>query len=134
METRDIIFFDGVCNFCNSTIDFIWKRNKNKNLYYCSLQSPFANSFLKKNQNIEIELDTIYFFSDGVFYKKSAAFMLILKKLNQPYPLLGIILGFFPKSLANWFYDLVANNRYAILGKKESCRLTSEEEQHFFIT
>ncbi len=129
----NIIFFDGECSFCNSTVDFIWKKNKKRNLYYSSLQSDFAIDFLNKNDVEEIKLDTIYFYSYGKVFSKTKAFVQVLKELSWPYRFAGKTLNIMPIFIANKFYDIVANNRHAILAKKESCRIPSEEERRYFI-
>ena len=49
MENSKIVFFDGVCNFCNATVDFVWKHNKRRSLYYASLQSDIAKEKLLKS-------------------------------------------------------------------------------------
>ncbi len=129
----NIIFFDGECSFCNSTIDFIWKKNKKRNLYYSSLQSDFAADFLKINEVEEIKLDTIYFYSNGKVFSKTQAFVQVLNELSWPYRFIGKTLKVMPKAIANIAYDLVSSNRHAILAKKETCRIPSEEERSFFI-
>ena len=91
-----IIFFDGECSFCNSTVDFIWKKNKKRNLYYSSLQSDFAIDFLNKNDVEEIKLDTIYFYSYGKVFSKTKAFVQVLKELSWPYRFAGKTLNIMP--------------------------------------
>lgn len=129
----NIIFFDGECSFCNSTVDFIWKKNKTRTLYYSSLQSDFATDFLKKNDVDEIKLDTIYFYSSGKVFSKTKAFIQVMKELSWPYRFVGMVLKVMPIFIANKFYDVVASNRHAILAKKETCRIPSEEERRYFL-
>jgi len=71
--------------------------------------------------------------SNGKVYVKADAAIQILKQLGGVYRLLGKIISVFPLSLSNLLYDLVAKNRYSIFGKKESCRIPSEEESKLFI-
>ena len=131
IEDKNIVFFDGICNFCNSSVDFIFKNNKNRNIYYASLQSHFAKKFLKKF-NEDIKMNTIYYHSQGVIYKKSRAISKICIELKNPYP----ILGFFIKIssfIGDVFYDIISNNRYQIMGKKDSCSIPSNEKKIFFL-
>ena len=131
VDERKIVFFDGVCNFCNGSVDFIWRNNPTRNIYYCPLQSEFAQKFLMQFDE-EIKLNTIYFYKEGKIYKKSKAVFLICFELKVPYRLLGRLLIRF-----TWFgdiaYDLIAKNRYKILGKKDSCRLPSKDEERYFL-
>ena len=131
IEDKNIIFFDGICNFCDSTIDFIWKNNKKRNIYYASLQSHFSKEFLKRF-NEDISMDTIYYYSQGIIYKKSRAISKICIELKSPYPFLGLFIKVLP-FIGDVFYDIISNNRYSILGKKESCRIPSIEEKQFFL-
>ena len=57
MEKRKIIFFDGVCNLCNGLIDYVINRNKNKSIYYATLQSDIAKLKLKEYDNIILDLE-----------------------------------------------------------------------------
>lgn len=131
IEEKNIVFFDGICNFCDSTVDFIWKNNKKRNIYYASLQSRFAQEFLNKF-NEDISMNTIYYYSQGVIYKKSRAISKIFIELKKPYPILGLFIkiSFF---IGDVFYDCISNNRYSIMGKKDSCRILSNEEKYFFL-
>lgn len=131
IEDKNIVFFDGICNFCDSTVDFIWNNNKKRNIYYASLQSRFAQEFLKKF-NEDIKMNTIYYHSQGVIYKKSKAVFKICVELKNPYPILGFLIKI-PSFIGNVFYDFISNNRYSIMGEKDSCRILSNEEKSFFL-
>ena len=93
MKNSKIVFFDGVCNFCNVTVDFVWKHNKRRNLYYTSLQSDIAKEKLLKRGVNDIKLRTIYYDDGYRVYQKSQAIFKILTNLDGIfYPLLGKIL------------------------------------------
>tara|TARA_X000001036_G_C20524935_1_gene743709 strand:- start:512 stop:919 length:408 start_codon:yes stop_codon:yes gene_type:complete len=128
-----IIFFDGVCSFCNSTVDFIWKNNKKRNLYYSSLQSDFSKKELLKKGIDDFDLNTIYYDDGFSLYKKSEAVFRILKNLDGLYPIIGNIGLLFPKVIANFFYDIIAKYRYRIMGKRKLCRVPSIDERKYFI-
>lgn len=130
---KQIIFFDGVCNLCNSFIDFIIKKDKQKKIFYTSLQSDFTKLFFKK-QNISIEnLDTIYFYSDNRIHKKHKAFFSILYNLSFFYKIFSI-LYFLPNFFGYRLYDYIAKRRYKWFGKKSTCRVPSEDEKKMFLT
>ena len=131
IEEKNIVFFDGICNFCDSTVDFIWRNNKKRNIYYASLQSRFAQEFLNKF-NEDISMNTLYYYSQGVIYKKSRAISKIFIELKKPYPILGLFIKI-SSFIGDVFYDFISNNRYSIMGKKDSCRIPSNEEKHFFL-
>jgi predicted DCC family thiol-disulfide oxidoreductase YuxK len=130
-EKYNIVFFDGVCNFCNSTVDIIYRRNKAKDIYYSSLQSEFARSFLAEHHIDSTDLDTIIYYSNNNFYFRSDAILQLSKKLSGLNKLLPAFL-IVPKFLRDGVYSWIARNRYKFWGKKETCRIpTAEEKQHF---
>ncbi len=126
----DIVFFDGVCNFCNAAIDMIYRRNKKKNLYYSSLQSDFA----KRNLPPEAlkDLDTIIFYSGGKLYYRSSASLQIAKHLTGIYRL-TVALLIFPRFIRDAVYKFIAKNRYKWFGKRETCRIPTDEEKNYFL-
>lgn len=132
VDNRNIVFFDGVCNFCNASVDIIFKRNKKRNLFYSSLQSEFAKSFLATHSVDFSNLDTMIYFSGGVFYFRSDAALQIAKRLNGGYRLFAAFL-IVPRFIRDGIYNWVAKNRYRFFGKKETCRIPNEEEKSFFL-
>ena len=126
----DIVFFDGVCNFCNAAIDRIYRTTKKRNIYYSSLQSGFAKRNLP--QEAINNADTIIFYSRGKLYYRSSAVLQIVKHLNGAYRLL-IALYIFPRFIRDAVYRLIAKNRYKWFGKKESCRIPADEEKKYFL-
>ena len=134
MQNRKIVFFDGVCNFCNFNVDFIWRNNKKRNLFYTSLQSNFAKEKLLSSGIYDVNLRTIYFFDGSKFYDKSQAVFMIFKNLDGYfYPLLSKVNIIIPLFITNFFYDIISKNRYSIMGKRDSCRIPNKEEGAFFI-
>ena len=128
-----IVFFDGICNLCNAAVNFIWKRNLKRNLFYTSLQSEFAkNQLLEENSNNQ-NINTIYFLDNGVLYKKSLAVYKILKELDGVYSYFSILRFIIPIPLSDFIYDVVSKNRYKIMGKRNSCKIPNKEEKAYFL-
>ena len=128
-----IILFDGICNFCNYWVDFIIKRDKDKTLKFATLQSDagkkIANQFSIENKNI----DSIIFIKGGNYFARSDAVLEIAKELKSVWKIL-YLLKVIPRHLRNFIYDLIAKYRYAIFGKRNSCRVpTSKEISRFII-
>ena len=67
---NNIIFFDGVCNVCDKTIDFIILHDKKKIFFYSSLQSDFSKKFFKLKKE-KLNFESIVVYSDGKFIYKS---------------------------------------------------------------
>lgn len=130
MQAGPIIFFDGVCNLCNSTVDFLIQRDKNKILRYASLQGTSASKLLTKAYTED--LNTVVFYQEGKIYTKSEAIIRALIALGPPYSLTSIFL-IFPDLILNFFYTLIAKNRYRLFGKKDTCRLPTPSERELFL-
>lgn len=134
MKNSKIVFFDGICNFCNVTVDFVWQRNKRRNLYYAPLQSEIAKEKLMKRGINELKLRTIYYDDGERVYQKSQAIFMILTTLDGIfYPLLGQVGLILPRIISDYLYDIISKNRYHIMGKRDSCRVPSIEEQEYFL-
>jgi len=86
------------------------------------------------NEGIDdIKMDTIYFYSKGIVYSKTKAFVKILGELHLGYRLLAKVLNILPVSISNIVYDKVAKNRHSIFGSKDTCRIPTKEEKEYFI-
>ena len=134
MKNSKIVFFDGICNFCNVTVDFVWQRNKRRNLYYAPLQSEIAKEKLMKRGINELKLRTMYYDDGERVYQKSQAIFMILTNLDSIfYRLTGKIALVFPIIISDYLYDHVSKNRYHIMGKRDSCRIPNIEEEEYFL-
>ena len=127
-----LIFFDGVCNLCNASVQFAIERDK-KNLFkFTALQGEYAKAVLPKF-NVDLsQLNSIILLEDGQLYTKSTAALKIAKKLNGLWPTLYVFI-LVPKFIRDWFYDIIAKNRYKWWGRQESCWLPTPELKQRFI-
>lgn len=125
-----VIFFDGVCGLCNGFIDFVMKIDKDQKFHFSPLQSEYA----KKNLPEEMtrDLKTIVYKDGDNLSMKSDAVLKILKEIGGVWSLAsaGRIL---PGTLRDSAYEMVAENRYKLFGKKETCRLPTPEERSRFV-
>jgi predicted DCC family thiol-disulfide oxidoreductase YuxK len=132
IDKRQIVFFDGDCNFCNSSVDFIFKRNSQRSFYFSSLQSDFAEGFFR-SFNREITLNTVYLYQNGRIYNRSRAIFLIAKDLDGPYRFFSVLRYIIPKFLSDMVYDVFAKNRHYLKRKKVSCRIPEAWELEYFV-
>lgn len=124
-KLNNIIFFDGVCNVCDKTVDFILNHDKKNKFFYSSLQSDFSEKFFKsKNENLNLE--SIVVFSDDKFLYKSKGIIYILKNIGGYPRIIGFLLGIFPKFISDYFYSLFAKYRYKLFGKMDICKIPTE--------
>lgn len=127
---KRIIFYDGDCGFCNSSVQFILDYRK-KTFYFAPLQSDFAKKKIEQEEGLKIEMNTLYFLDHGKLYEKSTAVLRISRGLKGGYPLLYYIGIIFPKFFRDWMYDFVAKRRHKI--QPDLCAMPSEEERKFFL-
>jgi predicted DCC family thiol-disulfide oxidoreductase YuxK len=121
-----IILFDGVCNLCNTSVNFVIRNDKKGVFKFAPIQSDFGEITLKKHSINSKDTDSIILIDADNYYIKSSAALYIAKDLSGAYPLLFCFM-FVPKFMRNWVYDFVAKNRYKWYGKKESCMIPTPE-------
>ena len=129
---QQIVFFDGVCNLCNRSVNFLIKHDKKGVLKFASLQSTFAKNTLPKSLLDSEALDSILFYTEGKYYKKSNAILKLFKTLGGFFYVfqLGYLL---PPFLRNGVYTLIANNRYRWFGTTAQCSVPSADVKDRFL-
>lgn len=132
MKTKKIILFDGVCNLCNSSVQFIIERDTKNVFLFSSLQSDFGQKILKENNLNEENFDSIILIDEDKIYQKSDAALRIAKELQSPIKYFNLFL-ILPQFLRDFGYDLIAKNRYKFFGKQESCWIPTEELKNKFL-
>jgi len=121
-QDKPIIFFDGVCNLCNSSVQFILKRDKNELFLFSSLQSDASKEILLQYKLENLALNTIILLEDGIIHQKSTAILRIARRLSgiYKYTYLFIII---PKFIRDGIYSFISKRRYRWFGKQDSCML-----------
>ena len=132
-NNKKIILFDGVCNFCNSSVLRIITHDKKNIFLFTSLQSE-SGKLLTAHFNIDTtKIDSIILVeSDTKYYIKSTAALKILKQFNGIWKLFQIC-WIIPSFIRNSLYNYIAKNRYSWFGKKDNCMIPSPEIKSKFI-
>jgi predicted DCC family thiol-disulfide oxidoreductase YuxK len=128
---RRIILFDGVCNLCNSSVQFIIQRDPEGKYKFAAFQSGTGLELMKE-YHITKELDSIVLIEGNQFFKKSNAAIRIGKNLRGGWKYLGL-LAVVPLPIRDFFYDRMAKNRYKWFGKLDNCMLPSPELRSRFL-
>lgn len=110
-----VVFFDGVCNLCNSSVRFLKKHDKKKVFQIHSLQSEFAAKMLSPHFLQQLP-DSIVYLNDQEVFIQSTAVLMILKELPFPFKLLYVF-KIIPKFIRDAVYKYIAKNRYRWFGK-----------------
>ena len=124
-----IILFDGECNFCDASVQFIIKRDHGA-FHFASLQSEVGKQLVERFQLHGI--DSVVLIENDRAYTKSTAALRIAKRLHLLWRLCYVMIVV-PKPIRDSLYDLIAKNRYKWFGKKEICMLPSEKDRARFL-
>lgn len=130
---KKLILFDGLCNLCDASVQYIIRHDTKDVFRFASLQSEIGKEFIKHFSIDTKKTDSILLFSpdQNVSYKSTAA-LKIASHLGFPRSVLGIFLVV-PTFLRNWVYDYIAKNRYRWYGKKDECMVPTPELKSKFL-
>lgn len=128
-----IIFYDGVCNLCNASVQFLVKRDTHKNLYYAHLQSDFAKGMVASSNLKPDALESLILVEHGKIYSHSTGVLRAMKHLRRPWRWLGILLVV-PIPIRDFIYTRIAKHRYQWFGQAETCMLPSSEIKQRFLS
>jgi predicted DCC family thiol-disulfide oxidoreductase YuxK len=115
-EDRPVILFDGVCNLCTGSVQFVIERDSRRQFRFASLQSAVAEKLLGSRD----QLESMVLVAGGKVYRKSTAALLIARRLDGLWPLLAAFLVI-PKFLRDAVYDWIGSRRYRMFGKRDVC-------------
>jgi predicted DCC family thiol-disulfide oxidoreductase YuxK len=129
---QPILFFDGVCNLCNSSVNFIIDRNKRQNLVFAPLQSELGQKILSQHQMPTEQLSTILLYENGKLYNRSTAALRIARHLDGLWAAMYAFI-ILPRFLRDGVYDWISANRYKWFGKTDACRMPTPEIKARFL-
>jgi predicted DCC family thiol-disulfide oxidoreductase YuxK len=126
-KDKKIILFDGVCNLCNTSVQFVIKHDKKDLFRFVPLQSDLGKKILNHLGINREHTDSIVLYEPGkAYYYKAEAALKIINKFGGYYKLLNLF-QIFPKFISNAIYDYIAKNRYRWYGKQEACMIPTPE-------
>lgn len=125
-----IVLFDGVCNFCNTSINFIIKRDNRGYFKFAPLQSEIAQKLV--GDKTKPMPESVILIENRKTYDRSSAALRIAKKLDGLWPVLYIFI-LLPKPIRDWVYNLIGRNRYKWFGKTEACMIPTPEVRSRFL-
>ncbi|MDX8290279.1 thiol-disulfide oxidoreductase DCC family protein [Metabacillus indicus] len=132
MTHNKILLFDGVCNFCDGTVQFVLKHDKKEAFSFASLQSEAGQSLLRKHGLPLEDYDSFVYLEEGKVHTKSTAALRVLKELGGMYKALYLLIAV-PKPTRDAVYMMIAKNRYKWFGKKDACTLPSKDVRKRFL-
>ena len=130
---KKIILFDGVCNLCNSSVQFVIKQDSRDVFRFVALQSDLGQDILKHIGIDSKHIDSIILYEPGIaYYYKSDAALEIAKNLGGFFHF-GTLFRIIPTGIRNQLYDYIAKNRYNWYGKMKNCMLPTPELKSKFL-
>lgn len=128
-----IVLFDGVCNFCNGSVNFIIERDPNNYFKFAPLQSEIAEKYLEKFGIDKAQTDSVILIENEKAYTHSTAALKVAKHLSGFWSwFYGFIIV--PKPIRDFFYKLFAKYRYRLFGKQDACMMPTPEIRERFLT
>lgn len=139
-----VVLFDGVCNFCDGSVNFIIERDRDGYFKFAPLQTETGRALAAKYglasetavdpaKDIDvIPIDSVILIEDGEVYTHSTAALRIVRRLGGFWSWLYALVVV-PKPVRDFFYKLFARYRYRIFGKKDQCMLPSPSVRARFL-
>ncbi|MDQ3916932.1 MAG: DCC1-like thiol-disulfide oxidoreductase family protein [Acidobacteriota bacterium] len=131
-----VLLYDGVCGFCNKTVQMILARDRRGAMRFAALQSDYGSAVVERHPELR-GVDSVVYVEhyrggDERVYVRSDAALRVLKYLGGAWKLL-LVAYVLPKPVRDFFYDLFARNRYRMFGKFDSCMLPPPEVRSRFL-
>ena len=127
LSEHPILFFDGVCGLCDSTVDWLLKRDRDGVLRFAPLQGETAGRMLSPAETAS--LSSVVLKDDAGNHRQSRAIVRALGRLGGRYRLYSWLLWLIPAPLREFGYGMIAKVRYRVFGKRETCRMPSPAER-----
>ncbi|HSY61171.1 MAG TPA: thiol-disulfide oxidoreductase DCC family protein [Cytophaga sp.] len=129
---QSLVLFDGICHFCNNSVNFIIDCDPEKKFVFAPLQSELAKKLLEQFGEETIKIDTIILIQHNKLYKRSRAALEIVKQLNGLWSLCYVFI-IIPGFIRDIVYNIIAKNRYKWFGQMEVCRIPTPEMRERFL-
>lgn len=127
-----ILLFDGECNLCNSTVQFVIERDNKATIKFASLQSMAGKKIMEENKIPSHYIDSIIYFENNQIYYKSTAALKLFRNLDGLWKLTYVFM-IVPNYIRNVVYDFIAKNRRKWFGKAENCWVMTEDLKDRFL-
>ena len=134
---QNVILFDGVCNFCNTWVDLLLRLDVDKKFKFASLQSEVGKELLERIGKKKGDISSVILLksvSSKEHYSKSEAVLNVIRELRLGLAASAALSAVLPLSFRDDVYDIVAENRYSILGKRVECRCSDPRYSDRFLT
>jgi predicted DCC family thiol-disulfide oxidoreductase YuxK len=132
MENKSILLFDGVCNLCNRSVQFIIKRDQKKQFLFAPLQGKTGQDLLQRFNLPANNFNSFVLVEKDKVYTRSSAALRVSKTLGRGWQFFYVFM-IVPRFIRDGVYNLIAKNRYKWFGKKNSCLIPTPELKDRFL-
>lgn len=126
LENKDLVIYDGVCNFCNGAVAFILKRDKAERFTFSPMQSEYAQEVIAQYEVDTVGIDTFMLVKNGQLFLWSDAALEIAKDLSGLWFVFGVF-RILPRTLRDFFYKTFARNRIKLFGGTQQCQIPDKK-------
>lgn len=132
-NNKYLILFDGICNLCNNSVNYIIRKDKKNRFVFAAIQSEIGGKIISELNIDTSKTDSIILLrNESEYHFKSTAALKIAQDLQFPTNL-AIVFLVIPAFIRNWVYDIIARNRYKWYGKREACMIPTPELKAKFL-
>lgn len=131
-QQKPVIFFDGVCNLCNKSVQFVIARDKKDIFRFAPLQSSVAEKLFANQPYLLQAPASVLLVQDGKMYVESTAALKIARQLGGIWSALYWLI-LIPPFLRDLLYRFIATRRYKWFGKRDTCMVPEQEWKYKFI-
>jgi predicted DCC family thiol-disulfide oxidoreductase YuxK len=129
---ESIILFDGVCNLCNRSVQFIIRRDKKNRFRFAAIQGKTGQSLMQQFQLTQNEINSFLLIEGQKIYTRSTAALRVFRQLGGLWSLLYVFI-IVPPFIRDVIYNWVARNRYKWYGKRDACMIPLDELKSKFL-
>jgi len=132
LQGRLLVLFDGVCVFCNASVNFLIDHDPRNRLCFAPLQSPLGRQ-LRQRFGLDVQtIDSLVLIENNRCYLRSTGALRIARQLSGLWPLASLLLCV-PAPLRDAAYDVFARQRYRWFGRLDSCRMPTPALRQRFV-
>lgn len=131
-DRHPVILFDGVCNLCHGAIRFLVRHDESGVFRFAPLDSSVGRALLDAYGLPTEDHDSFVLLDGDGAHRKSTAALRVARRLDPPWNL-AWVLRVVPRRLRDAGYDLVAEYRYDVFGRKDACEVPEPEIRDRFL-
>lgn len=131
-ERAPTILFDGVCNLCNASVQWIIRHDRRSAFRFAALQSEAARRLLAESPAPAALPDSIVLIDADGAHTRSDAVIRIARRLGLPWSLAAAA-AVLPRGWRDELYGWVARNRYRWFGRQNTCMTPTAELRGRFL-